>query len=185
MAQLIYSAIASLDGFTADESGQFDWAAPDEEVHAFVNELERPVGTYLLGRRMYDTMVVWETMDVTGRSPASRDFAEIWRGADKIVYSKTLEEPRSASTRVERDFDVEAIRQMKATSVHDLSIGGAELASQAMVAGLVDELQLFLNPVIVGGGTPALPRNARFVLELLAERSFASGVTYLRYRVRG
>lgn len=185
MAKLIYSAIASLDGFTADEAGNFDWAAPDDEVHAFVNDLERPIGTYLFGRRMYETMVAWETMDVTDRPPAERDFAEIWSRAEKIVYSRTLEKVRSANTRIERDFDAEAIRELKRTAARDLTVGGAELASQAMVAGLVDELHLFLHPVIVGGGTPALPRNARLGLGLLAERSFASGVVYLRYRARG
>jgi dihydrofolate reductase len=181
MAKLIYSAIASLDGYTADADGNFDWAAPGDEVHAFVNDLERPVGTYLYGRRMYEMMVPWETM--TDERPVMRDFAEIWRGADKIVYSRTLESASSARTRIEREFDPEAVRAVKASAERDLTVGGAELAGVALRAGVVDEVQLFLNPVVVGGGKRALPGGVRVGLELLDERRFGSGVVYLRYRV--
>ena len=180
MAKLIYSAIASLDGYTADADGNFDWAAPGEEVHAFVNDLERPVGTYLYGRRMYEMMVPWETM--TDERPVMRDFAEIWRSADKIVYSRTLESASSARTRIEREFEPEAVRALKASAERDLTVGGAELAGAALRAGVVDEVQLFLNPVVVGGGKRALPDGVRVGLELLDERRFGSGVVYLRYR---
>ena len=183
MAKLIYSAIASLDGYIEDEQGKFDWAAPDEEVHAFVNDLERPIGTYLYGRRMYDTMVFWETVSTSGEPAAFRDFAEIWRAAEKIVYSRTLQTPSSARTRIERDLDPEAIRSLKESSDRDVSVGGPELAAQAMAAGLVDECQLFLNPVIVGGGKRALPE-LRAQLELLDERRFGGGVVFLRYAVQ-
>jgi dihydrofolate reductase len=182
MAKLIYSAIASLDGYVADEDGKFDWAAPDEEVHAFVNDLERPVGTYLLGRRMYEVMAVWETID--DPSPVMRDFAEIWRAADKVVYSRTLETPTSARTRIERDFEPEAVRQLKATASSDIGVGGPELAAQAIAAGLVDELHLFVTPVVVGGGTRSLPNSVRVKLELLDERAFGNGVVHLHYAVR-
>jgi dihydrofolate reductase len=181
MAKLIYSAIASLDGYTADADGNFDWAAPGDEVHAFVNDLERPVGTYLYGRRMYEMMVPWETM--TDERPVMRDFAEIWRAADKIVYSRTVESASSARTRIEREFDPEAVRALKASAERDLTVGGAELAGVALRAGVVDEVQLFLNPVVVGGGKRALPDGVRVGLELLDERRFGSGVVYLRYRV--
>jgi dihydrofolate reductase len=186
MAKLIYSAIASLDGYVADEDGNFDWAAPDEEVHAFVNELERPIGTYLYGRRMYGVMVYWETADPLADQspPAERDFAEIWQATDKIVYSKTLEQAASARTRIEREFDPEAVRRLKASAERDLSVGGPELAGQAIKAGLVDELDLFVTPIIVGGGTPWLPDGVRMKLELLDERRFVSGVVYLQYRTR-
>jgi dihydrofolate reductase len=183
MADLIYSSIASLDGYIADEEGNFDWAAPDEEVHNFVNDLERPVGTYLYGRRMYEVMVFWETAHtVVGQSPVFRDFAQIWQAADKIVYSKTLETASSARTRIERDFDPAAIRQMKATAERDIAVGGPALAAQAIKAGLVDEYQLFLAPVVVGGGKRSLPDDVRLNLELLDERRFGSGVVYLNYR---
>jgi len=182
MARLIYSAITSLDGFVADAQGNFDWAAPDEEVHAFVNDLERPIGTYLFGRRMYEVMVYWESApDVAAPSPVVRDFAEIWQTADKIVYSRTLQGPSSARTRIERDFDPEAVRRMKASAQRDITVGGADLAAQAITAGLVDEYQLFLTPVVVGGGTRALPDDVRVELELLDERRFGSGVVHLRY----
>jgi len=186
VAKLIYSAIASLDGFVADEEGNFDWAAPDEEVHSFVNELERPVGTYLYGRRMYEVMVYWETADTLADQspPPERDFAEIWRAADKVVYSKTLERPASARTRIEREFDPEAVRRLKASAERDLSVGGPELAAQAMKAGLVDELHLFVTPIVVGGGNRWLPDGVRVKLELLDERRFGSGVVYLQYRTR-
>jgi dihydrofolate reductase len=186
LAKLIYSAIASLDGYIEDENGNFDWAAPDEEVHRFVNDLERPIGTYLYGRRMYDTMVYWETAHTQPDPPEfARDYTEIWQKADKIVYSKTLEAASSARTRIERDFDPEAVRHLKATETRDLSVGGPELAAEAINAGLVDELQLFLTPVVVGGGKPALPDHVRIKLELLDERRFTRGVVYLRYDVRG
>jgi dihydrofolate reductase len=181
VAKLIYSAIASLDGYIADAEGNFEWAAPDEEVHAFVNELERPVGTYLYGRRMYEMMVPWETM--TDERPVMRDFAAIWKAADKIVYSRTLESGSSARTRIEREFDPEAVRALKASAGRDLTVGGAELAGVALQARVVDEVQLFLNPVVVGGGKRALPDGVRVGLELLDERRFGSGVVYLRYRV--
>jgi dihydrofolate reductase len=175
MAKLIYSAIGSLDGYVEDASGKFEWAAPDEEVHAFVNELERPIGTYLYGRRMYETMVFWETVDPDGDWPAvAREFAALWQAAEKVVYSRTLETVSGARTRIERELDPDAIERMKQSSGSDLSIGGAELAGQAIAAGLVDELQLLLVPVLVGGGKQALPD----------ERRFQSGAVSLRYRVR-
>jgi dihydrofolate reductase len=184
MAKLIYSAITSLDGYVADEEGNFDWAAPDEEVHSFVNDLERPVGTYLYGRRMYEVMVYWETAHtLADQPPFSRDFAEIWQAADKIVYSRTLETAGSARTRIERDFDPETVRQLKASAERDITVGGPDLAAQAIEAGLVDEFQLFVAPVVVGGGKRALPDNVRLKLELLDERRFGSGVVYLHYRI--
>jgi dihydrofolate reductase len=183
MAKLIYSAIASLDGYTADADGRFDWAAPDDEVHAYVNDLERPIGTYLYGRRMYETMAVWETMgDGLDEHPITRDFGEIWRSADKVVYSTTLETASTPRTRIERAFEPDAVREMKADAARDITIGGATLAGEALRAGLVDECHLFLTPVIVGGGTPALPDGVRLQLELLDERRFGGGVVYLRYR---
>jgi dihydrofolate reductase len=181
VAKLIYSAIASLDGYVADEQGTWDWSVPDEAVHAHVNDLTRPLGTWLLGRRMYDVLAVWETMD--DEHPAMRDFAEIWRSADKVVYSRTLGAPSTARTRVEREFDPETVRRMKAESERDLSIGGPELAALAFRAGLVDELQLYLSPVIVGAGKPALPDGVKASLELLDERRFPNAVVHLRYRV--
>ena len=185
MAKLIYSAITSLDCYVADEDGNFDWAAPDEEVHAFVNDLERPVGTYLYGRRMYEVMVFWETADTLAGQPSFvQDFAEIWRAADKIVYSKTLETISSARTRIERDFDPEAVRKIKASAGRDISVGGPDLAAQAIKAGLVDECHLFIAPIAVGGGKQALPNSVRVKLELLDERRFGSGVVHLHYRVR-
>ena len=184
MAKLTYSAIASLDGYVADQDGNFDWAAPDDEVHAFVNDLERPVCTYLNGRRMYETMAFWETAHTSDdQRPVMQDFAAIWQQADKVVYSRTLEAPSSARTRIERDFDPEAVRQLKASAERDITVGGAELAGQAMKAGLVDECQLFLTPVVVGGGNRFLPDDVRMQLELLDERRFGNGVVYLRYRV--
>ncbi len=185
MSKLIYATICSLDGYVNDEEGRFDWAAPDEEVHAFVNDLERPVGTYLYGRRMYETMVFWETVDTgPGQSAVMRDFAELWRAADKVVYSTTLEAVSSERTRLERSFDPEAIRRMKASAGSDLAVGGAALAAAALAAGLVDELQVLLVPYLAGGGTRALPDGVRSALELLDQRRFAGGVVYLRYRVR-
>jgi dihydrofolate reductase len=184
VGKLIYSAIASLDGYVEDEQGSFGWAAPDEEVHAFVNELERPIGTYLYGRRMYETMVYWETAgrEEEGRRTVSRDYAEIWRAAEKVVYSRTLEVPSSARTRIEREFDPATVSEFKRSAARDITVGGAELAGTALAAGLVEECHLFLCPVIVGAGKRALPPDVRAQLELLAERRFASGVVYLRYR---
>ena len=184
MANLVYSAIASLDGFTADDKGNFDWAAPDEEVHAFVNDMERPVGTYLYGRRMYETMVFWETASTDDDQPAVMgDYARIWQAADKMVYSSTLAAVSSARTRLERVFDPDAVRRLKATAQRDVTIGGPRLAAQALAAGLVDECHLFLNPVVVGGGTRALPTGLHLELELLDERRFGNGVVYLRYQL--
>ena len=184
MARLIYSALASLDGYTADADGNFDWAAPSAEVHAFVNDLEREAGTYLYGRRMYETMAVWETMDLSGEPEPMRDYAEIWRAADKVVYSRTLATPATPRTRIERDFDPEAVGRMKETVDRDVTIGGPTLAAHALEAGIVDEIQLFLVPVVVGGGTRALPDGVRIDLELMDERRFASGAVYLRYQSR-
>jgi dihydrofolate reductase len=184
MAKLIYSAIMSLDGYTADEQGNFDWAAPDEEVHRFVNDLERPVGTYLYGRRMYEVMSPWETMGTPDQSPVTVDFARIWQAADKIVYSRALETVSTARTRLERQFDPEAVRQLKATTEPDISVGGSHLAAQAIQAGLVDEYHLFLTPTVVGGGNQALPDHVRLDLDLQDKRRFTSGVVYLRYRQR-
>ena len=185
MARLIYLAITSLDGYIADEDGNFDWAAPDEEVHTFINDLERPVGTYLYGRRMYEVMVVWETdPTLAEQSPVTRDFARIWQASEKIVYSKTLEQASSARTRIERDFDPDAIRQMKAQAGSDIAVGGPDLASQAIKAGLVDEWQLFVVPIVVGGGKQSLPNNVRLKLEVLDERRFGNGMVYLHYRTR-
>ena len=187
MAKLIYSAITSLDGYVADEDGTFDWAAPDAEVHAFVNDLERPVGTYLYGRRMYEVMASWETVPTDAGQPphVGRDYAKIWQAADKVVYSRTLAEASTARTRVEGEFDPEAVRRMKASAARDLSVGGPHLAAEAFRAGLVDECHLFLNPVVVGGGNRALPDHLRLGLELLDERLFGYGVVHLHYRTRG
>jgi dihydrofolate reductase len=185
VAKLIYSAITSLDGYVADETGNFDWAAPGEDVHRFVNDLERSVGTYLYGRRMYEVMKAWEKADtLPEQTPATRDFAQIWQAADKIVYSRTLDAAATARTRIEREFDPDAVRALK-NSPRDLSVGGPDLAAQALKARLVDELQLFIAPVVVGGGTRALPDGLRFELELLEERRFESGVVYLHYRRAG
>jgi dihydrofolate reductase len=185
MAKLIYSALTSLDGYVADEDGNFDWARPSEEVHVFVNDLERPVGTHLYGRRMYEVMAYWETADtVADQPPFFRDYAKIWKAAEKIVYSRTLAEVSSARTRIEREFDIDAIRQLKATADSDIGVGGPDLAAQAIEAGLVDELHLFLAPVVVGGGKPSLPDKVRLELELLDERRFANGVVHLHYRTR-
>jgi dihydrofolate reductase len=182
VAKLIYAAITSLDGYVADEDGKFDWSAPDEEVHAFVNDLERSVGTYLYGRRMYEVMVVWDDPDTfAGGPPVIRDYAQIWQAADKVVYSKTLEAVSSSRTRIERDFEPDAIGEMKARAARDLSVAGPELAAQAIEAGLVDELHLFLAPIVVGGGKPSLPDGVRLELDLLSERRFGNGVVHLHY----
>jgi dihydrofolate reductase len=185
MARLIYSSIASLDGYVADEDRKFDWAVPDEEVHSFVNDLERAIGTYLYGRRMYETMAYWETAHtVAGQPDFVQDFAQIWQAADKVVYSRALEAVSSARTRIERNFDAEAIRQLKEGAERDITIGGPHLAAEAIRAGLVDEFQLFLAPIAVGGGNRSLPDDLRVKLELLEERRFGNGMVYLRYGTR-
>lgn len=185
MAKLIYSVIASLDGYVADADGNFDWAEPDEEVHSFVNDLERPVGIYLYGRRMYEVMLYWETAHTLPDEPnVIRDFSELWRKAEKVVFSRTLEKVSSERTRIERNFDPDAVRQMKAEAGSDITVGGPDLAAQALGAGLVDEFHLFVAPMVVGGGRAALPAHFRLELELLDERRFGNGMVYLRYRNR-
>ena len=183
MGRLIYSTITSADGYIEDAEGGIDWGEPDDEAFALVNDLQRQVGTYLYGRRMYEVMVAWET--ITDDQPEMHDFAQLWRAADKVVYSRTLEAPFSARTRIERSFAPEAVRELKASAARDISVGGADLAAQALAAGLVDECRLFLAPVIVGGGTPSLPDHVRLDLDLLEERRFGNGMVYLRYRTRG
>jgi dihydrofolate reductase len=180
MAKLIYTSLASLDGYIADANDNFDWAEPDAEVHAFVNDLDRSVGTYLLGRRMYEVLAVWDT--IQDERPAIADFADIWRSTDKIVYSSTLESVSTARTRLERTFDPDAVAAMKASADRDLSIGGPTLAARAIAAGLVDEWNLFLSPVVVGGGTSAFPAGSSVELTLGEERRFSNGTVYLRYR---
>jgi dihydrofolate reductase len=182
MGRLVFTAITSLDGYVNDASGNFDWAAPDADVHAFVNDLERPVGTYLLGRRMYEVLRVWETLD--DPHPVMRDYADVWRAADKVVYSRTLETADTARTRLEREFDATAVAALKEASAADLSVGGPDLAASALRAGLVDECAVFLTPVVVGGGQHWLPADLRLDLELADEHRFDSGVVYLRYRVK-
>jgi dihydrofolate reductase len=184
VAKLIYSAITSLDGYVADDDGNFDWAEPDEELHTFINDLERPIGTYLYGRRMYEVMVDWETLTLPDQPPFIKDFAELWQAADKVVYSRTLETASSARTRIERRFDPDAVRQMKAAAGRDITVGGPDLAAQAIRAGLVDECRLYIAPVVVGGGKRSLPNDVRLKLELLDERRFGNGVVHLRYRAR-
>ncbi|MEV7572410.1 dihydrofolate reductase family protein [Pseudarthrobacter sp. NPDC089323] len=182
MAKLIYSGITSLDGYVADRNGRFDWSAPDEEVHAFVNDLERDIGTYLLGRRIYEVMSVWETMGTAGDPPVIQDYARIWQGADKIVYSTSLAGVSAARTRLERAFSPDAVRTLKANTDRNIGIGGPTLAAPALEAGLMDECQLFLNPIAVGGGLGFFPDGLETRLELLDERRFGNGVVYLRYR---
>jgi dihydrofolate reductase len=193
MAKLTYTAITSLDGYIEDEDGKFDWAVPDPEVHTFVNDLERSVGTYLYGRRMYDTMAAWQTVGLepagTSRAqaappPEELDFAEVWRAADKVVYSRTLDTVSTPRTRLEREFDPEAVSRLKDAADHDLSVSGPGLAQHAFAAGLVDEVHLFVFPVVVGGGKPGLPRGVRVALELLDERKFRNGVVHMRYERR-
>lgn len=185
MAPLVYSVICSLDGYVADASGSFEWAAPDEEVHAFVNDLERGVGTYLYGRRIYDVMAVWETWPLdTENSAAVRDYAAIWRAADKVVYSRTLDTVTTERTRLEREFDAEAVRRMKDAADAPISVGGPTLAAHALRAGLVDECHVLLHPVTVGGGIAVWPHDVRLQLELVDARRFDSGVTHAHYRVR-
>lgn len=182
MGQLIYSGITSLDGYLADSQGNFDWSAPDEEVHAFVNDLERDAGTYLFGRRMYEVMSVWDTMGGPDDPPVIQDFARIWRGVDKVVYSRTLAGATTARTRLERSFNPEAVQELKAGTDRNIGIGGATLAADALRAGIVDECRIFLNPVAVGGGLRFLPDGVNLRLDLLEERRFSNGVVYLRYR---
>jgi len=184
MAKLIYAALTSLDGYVADEQGKFDWAEPDEEVHRFVNDLERPLGTHLYGRRMYDVMRAWETMDVADEPQVIQDYAEIWRGTDKLVFSRTLDAVSTAKTTLEREFDAEAVWRLKAGADRDLAVGGPGLAAEALGARLVDELHLLVAPKIVGGGTQSLPDAVEIELELLDQRRFGNGVVYLRYRIR-
>jgi dihydrofolate reductase len=184
MAKLIYTAITSLDGYVNDEAGTFDWYVPDEQVHAYINDLEREIGTYLYGRRLYEVMVYWETVDVADASPAVADYAAIWRSAEKVVFSRSLAAPTSARTRIEREFDLDAVRGWKSLAERDLSVGGPELAAVAVRAGLVDEVNLFLAPVAVGGGTPALPGHLRLAFELLDTRRFDDGVVHLHYRLQ-
>ncbi|HWI73397.1 MAG TPA: dihydrofolate reductase family protein [Baekduia sp.] len=183
MGRLVYSAIASLDGYVADADGRFDWSMPDDAVHAVVNDLERAAGTYLYGRRMYEVLVAWETLETDDASDVVKDFAALWRAADKVVYSSTLTEPASARTRIEPVFDPAAVRALVDTADRDVTIGGPTLAAEALRAGIVDELHLFLSPVIVGGGTPALPPGVRLDLTLLDERRFANGVVHLHHAV--
>ena len=184
MAKLIYVSNVSLDGYIEDEHGSFDWTAPDDEVFAFITDLVRPVGTYLYGRRMYETMAVWETDPaLAAQSELMADFANVWQAADKIVYSTTLDAVSTAKTRLERNFDPASVRDMKASATSDLTVGGANLAAHAFKAGLVDECHLFIRPVLVGGGKPALPSDTRADLELLDDRRFSNGVVYLRYSV--
>jgi dihydrofolate reductase len=185
VGKLVYGAIASLDLYVNDDAGGFDWAMPDAEVHQFVNDVERPVGTYLYGRRMYDVMRYWATADSErGQSSVEGDYTAIWQAADKVVYSRTLAETTTPRTHLERDFDPEAVRRLVHDTDRDVSIGGATLAGVALAAGLVDEVHLFLNPVVVGGGTRALPDGVRLDLELLAEHRFGNGVVHLHHRVR-
>jgi dihydrofolate reductase len=184
MGELTYLTIMSLDGYVADERGSFDWAEPDEEVHTLVNDLDRPVGTFLLGRRMYEVLRAWETLDLEGQPSYIAEFAAIWRGADKVVYSRTLETPSTARTRIERGFDAGVVRELTATADLDLSIGGPELAGLAFDAGLVHACHVFVAPVVVGGGTPAFARGLRIDLELVDQRRFDGGFAYLRYRPR-
>lgn len=181
--KLIYTAITSLDGFIEDSTGNFDWSVPDAEVHAFVNDLERPIGTYLLGRKMYDVMQVWETLPTEGEPPEIGDYAGIWLAAEKVVYSRTLTEVSSANTRIERDFDAATVKAIVESATRDASIGGPELAAHAFKAGLVDEVRLFVSPISVGGGKAALPQGIALPMRLMDERRFGNGVVYLRYDV--
>ena len=181
MVDLVYTANASVDGYTEGPDGRIDWGEPDEEVFSFIRELERPAGTYLYGRRMYESMVYWEHANPD--EGYVREFAEMWRDAEKVVYSRSLESISSARTRLEHDFDPEAVRRLKAAAAQRMTIGGANLAGQALAAGLVDELRLLTVPVVLGGGKPWLPKGVRVPLRLLETRRFASGVVYLRYRL--
>jgi dihydrofolate reductase len=184
MGKLIFSGITSLDGYIEDDQGNIDWGMPDEEVSSFINDLQRPIGTYLYGRRIYETMVYWETAhNLANQSPSERAFAEIWQAADKIVYSTSLNTVTSAKTRIERSFDPATILAMKSASETDITVNGPNLAAQALKAGLVDEYQVFVTPVVLGGGKPSLPLDVRFNCELVSERRFQSGVMFLHYRI--
>lgn len=185
MTGLTYTSITSLDGYFVDSDGRFDWAQPDAEVHAFINDLERPVGTHLCGRRLYEVMAWWDTIDPAGDDPPEiRDFAVVWQGADKIVFSRTMAEVSAPRTRLERQFDPGAVQRLLASADAPVAIGGAELAAEALRAGLVEEIHQFVNPVIVGSGRRWLPDDLRLDLELVDERRFRNGVVYLRYGVR-
>ena len=184
MGKLIYAALTSLDGYVADSEGRFEWAEPDEEVHAFVNEMERGIGTYLYGRRMYEVLSVWDTLDLSDQPPYIREYAEVWRDADKVVCSRSLETVSTNRTRLERDFDPKVVQRMKASAERDLAIGGPNLAAYAFRAGLVDEVSLFLSPIVVGGGTQALPDDVRLELELVDERRFSGGMVFVRYAAK-
>ena len=181
MAKLIYSMITSLDGYVADENGNFDWAAPDEEVHAMANDHERRIGTHLFGRRMYEVLVAWETMPTTDEPQVIKDYADLWRQAEKVVYSTTLDRVSSERTRIERTFDPEAVRHLKETATRHISVGGPHLAAQALKAGLVDEISLFVVPHVVGAGNRALPDGVRLPLKLVDERRFGGGTVHLHY----
>ncbi len=184
MAKLIYPVNVSLDGYMEDERGDLEWSISDDETYAFWTDFQRTIGTYLYGRRMYESMVYWETAGASGDQPEDRrEFAQIWRAAEKVVYSRSLPAASSAKTRIEREFDPDAVRRLKESSGADLTIGGPELAARAMSAGLIDECHLLLNPVVLGGGKRALPDNLRMRLELLGERRFRSGIVHLHYRV--
>jgi dihydrofolate reductase len=185
MAKLIYVANVSLDGYIEDARGSFEWTAPNDEVFTFITDLVRPVGTYLYGRRMYETMAVWETEPaLAAQSELMADFANMWHAADKVVYSTTLHVVSTADTRLERRFDPDSVRAMKTSAAGDLTVGGPTLAAHAFSAGLVDECQLFVHPVLVGGGKPAFPRDSGVQLELLEERRFGNGVVNLGYRIQ-
>jgi dihydrofolate reductase len=184
MADLVYIAITSLDGYIADADGNFDWAEPDEEVHAYVNDLERPAGTHLYGRRMYDVMKVWETLPTDDEPRAMADYATLWKAADKVVYSTTLTAVETSNTRLERTFDPDAVRAMKQSASQPLAIGGAGIARHALAAGLVDVLHQLVNPVVVGGGTGWLPDGLHLPLTLVDEHRFTGGVVHLEYRPR-
>jgi dihydrofolate reductase len=187
MGKLIYSMLMSLDGYVEDEQGRFGWGAPEDEgVHSYINRLASSVGTYLYGRRMYETMVYWETAHTVPNQPQFvLEWARQWQAAEKIVYSRTLAEPRSVRTRIEREFDPEVVRGLKADVRHDISVDGPELAAHALRAGLVDELQMIVCPVVVGAGKRFFPDRVRLKLELVNERRFRHGVVVLRYTVRG
>lgn len=185
MGKLVYTAITSLDGYIEDDEGGFGWAEPDAEVHEFVNDLERSVGTHLYGRRMYETMAVWQTVgDAPGRSAAEAAYADVWRGLDKLVFSRTLDAVWTPRTRLEREFDPAALRRLKEDTDRELSVSGPGLAQHAFRAGLVDEVHLFEFPIVVGGGKPGLPQGVRLDLELVDERRFANGVVHLHHRTR-
>lgn len=186
MAKLIYWMHTSLDGYVEDEHGDFAWTSPDAEVNTYINEVSSSIGTYLYGRKMYESMVYWET-DYTLHNPAQfhLDFAKQWQATDKIVYSRTLSEPRSARTRIEREFDPDAVRRLKSSAEYNVTVTGPELAAYALSVGLVDEVQMFVNPVVVGGGKRFFPDGVRLALELVEERTFHNGLVTVRYAVRG